>query len=166
MKNWLKVLVLGIVSITFILLLIRAFSAKQLDDVSPEIPCQEKLLENSDILYIIPLFNNQSIAENKEWCSYILSLNKTLGMHGVYHAYQEFLEDRDKEYVQRGMIEFEKCFNITPKYFEPPQLAISKNNKVLVESLMIRHGYFQQITHKVYHCNNSGKYPNWLIRVI
>ena len=69
-----------------VLFLIRFFSHRELDDVTPGIQCDDSLLKKSDVLWIIPDFNNTSVANDKSWCDYIISLNKTLGMHGVYHS--------------------------------------------------------------------------------
>jgi predicted deacetylase len=147
-------------------LLLRYLSSRQLDDVSPEIQCDEALLEKSDILYVIPKFDNSPISENKEWCSYILSLNKTLAMHGVYHIYQEFKVDRTETYLQEGIEEFEKCFGKKPDRFKPPQLVVSKNNKRLIKEHMKLNFYLNEIFHKSYHCNDTGKYSNSFIDVI
>ena len=159
-KRYIVVLFLLVIVVFFF---IRFFSPKQLDDVSPEIPCDKELLDKADILYVIPKFNNKSISENKSWCKEIYSLNKTLALHGVYHTYKEFLRDRDEEYLQEGIDIFKECFNFTPRRFKPPQLEISKKNKRLVKRKMKLDLFFNQIFHKVYHCNDSGRFPNWFI---
>ena len=128
-----------------ILFLIRLFSKKQLDDASPEIPCEQSLLKKADIIYVIPKFNNKSIAENKSWCEQIKKLNKKLALHGVYHTYNEFLEERDEEYLNEGISVFEQCFNETPKRFKPPQLKMSKNNKRLIKQKMNLNLVFNQM---------------------
>ena len=157
-------IVLGVIILIGLLFLIRVFSERQLDDVSPEIPCDEKLLVKSDVLFIIPKFKNNSISENPEWCEKILRLNKTLAMHGVKHTYREFLEDRDVEYLQEGIEIFEKSFGYRPTIFKPPQLAIStEGKKVVRKSGMELDLMLNQIFHKVYHCNDSGRFPNWFI---
>lgn len=165
--NLLFIILIIILLPIIILFLIRAFSEKQLDDVSPEIPCEPELLNKADVFYIIPKFNNKSIAENKEWCKEILKLNKKLALHGIYHTYHEFLTTKNQDYFQEGVTLFEHCFNQKPKTFKPPQLKISKTNKQLIKkSGMKLHTYFNQITHKVYHCNDSGKFPNWVVDLI
>ena len=151
----------------FSFILLRNITSKGLDDVTPQIPCEENYLENLDTLWIIPLFNNHSIAENKTWCEKILSLNKTLGMHGVYHTYNEFYALRNETYIQEGITEFEKCFGFKPKLFEAPQLALSKENKNILEKLNLEiKSNAYQISHKIYHCNNTGKFSNRLIDFI
>ena len=149
--------------VPIILFLIHLILPRQLDDISPEIPCSQELLEKADIFYVIPKFNNKSIAENKEWCKKIIAMNKTLRLHGVYHEYNEFLTDRNEEHLLEGMTIFEKCFNQIPTAFKPPQLVISKNNKKLIKSKMKLNLYLNQIFHKVYHCNNSGRIKNQII---
>lgn len=155
--------ILIISALAISLFLIRAFSPKQLDDVSPEIQCNSELLEKSDILYVIPKYNSKSISENTQWCNQISSLNKTLALHGVYHTYGEFGVDRNKEYLEKGVIEFKNCFNEKPERFKPPQLNITKNNKILIKNEMKLDHILNQIFHKSYHCNDAGRLPNWFI---
>jgi len=152
-----------ILLLIIVLFLIRFFSEKQIDDVSPEIPCEPSLLKKVDVLYVIPKFNDKSIAENKSWCEQIKGLDKKLAMHGVYHTYNEFLEDRNEEYLNEGITIFEQCFGFYPEKFKPPQLEISKNNKKLIKQKMNLDALFNQIFHKVYHCNDSGGASNNLV---
>lgn len=155
--------IIAVIAILAIVFLIRLFSARQLDDVSPGIPCDSSLLKKSNVLYVIPKFDNISILENKTWCEYILGLNKTLELHGVYHTYQEFNMNRDENYLNEGIKIFESCFNKTPDRFKPPHLAISKENKKMISKRMKLDLYFNQILHKVYHCNDSGRFKNKVI---
>ncbi|MBU0760487.1 MAG: hypothetical protein KJ600_00255 [Nanoarchaeota archaeon] len=149
--------------IPFSLFLLRATSQKQLDDLSPEIPCSENLIEKSDVLWVIPKFNNISI-QDKEWCDYILSLNKTLGLHGVYHTYEEFQTPRSQDYLNEGITAFENCFHFKPEIFKPPQLKISKENKQLIKNSGLKlKTQANQLTHKVYHCSDTGKFSNRFI---
>jgi hypothetical protein len=161
----LAILSIIIVLFVFILYLVRFFSHTEIDDISPDIPCSMDLLDKSDYLLIIPKFNNHSIAENKTWCNFILSLNKTLYLHGVTHIYEEFKTERSGDYLQEGIDIFKECFGFYPKEFKPPQLAISNNNKKLIRSNMKLYGKFNQLTHKVYHCNDSST-PNWFIDLV
>ncbi len=161
------VIVLVIISLVIIILIIRLINPRELDDVSPEIPCPELEKYNPDILYVIPFYNNKPISENKTWCSYILSLNKTFAMHGVYHEYREFLyQNISQEELEKGINEFEECFVYKPIMFKPPQLKISEENKKLIKenNLKLR-TEFNQITHKTYHCNNSGRINNKIIEL-
>jgi predicted deacetylase len=146
------------------LFLIRAFSERELDDVSPGINCEKQLLEKSEVLWIIPNFNNKPISEDKEWCKEILSLNKTLGMHGVNHTFREFGTERNQEYLEEGMQIFEECFGYKPTMFKPPQLKIAEENKKLIKNNgLILKGMPNQFFHKVYHCGTYGEKTNWRI---
>lgn len=150
----------------FIIFLIRLFSPTEIDDLSPEIPCYEIEKYNPDILWIIPEYNNSKISENKTWCDEILKLNKTLGMHGITHTYEEFSNQITQEQLQEGIQVFENCFNFTPTMFKPPQLKISEENIKLIKqnNLTLKTKNNQRI-HKVYHCNDSGPYKNWFINL-
>lgn len=156
------IILMGIIS----LFLIRYFSARQLDDVTPGIQCDKYLLEKADIYFVIPKFSNSGISENKEWCSYILSLNKSLALHGVYHTYEEFKVDRTQSYLQEGIQEFEKCFGKKPESFKPPQMVISENNKKLIKKQMKLNYYLSEVLHKTYHCNDTGRFSNRFIEII
>ncbi len=162
-KTFLIVLIV-IIFLFLALFLIRFFSAREIDDVTLEIPCSEELLNKSDILWVVPLFENVSIADNPSWCNYIKALNKTLGLHGVEHRFKEFETDRDEEYLQRGIVIFELCFGFKPKMFKPPQLKISENNKALIEKMGLELKWpVNQFIHKVYHCNDTGMFSNKFI---
>ncbi|MEK6945288.1 MAG: DUF2334 domain-containing protein [Nanoarchaeota archaeon] len=158
---------LVILMAVFVFFLIRLLNTRELDDVSPGIECEQKLYNKAHVLWVIPKFNSISISENKTWCKDILSLNKTLGMHGVTHEYEEFGSDKSQEYFDEGVKVFEKCFGEKPTMFKPPQLKISENNKKLIKnnnlSLL---GNINQITHKVYHCNDSDIIKNWMVDII
>ncbi len=143
---------------------IRAFSETQIDDVTPGIPCEQGLLDKSDVLFVVPKFNGSEIGTNDEWCEKMLLLGKKLEMHGVYHNYNEFYTPRDENYINEGVIEFTRCFGEKPKGFKAPQLAFSAENRRMIKGMgMSVYGYWNQLTHKVYHCNDSGVLPNWMI---
>jgi predicted deacetylase len=166
-KRRIKIFLIFLAILFFLILtlfLVRAFSLRELDDVSPEIICEKGLLEKSSTLWIIPKYNNQPISENREWCDEILSLNKTLGMHGVSHEFREFGIERNQAYLEKGMQIFEECFGYKPTMFKPPQLKISEENRKLIEeNNMILKEEANQIFHKVYHCGEYGEKRNWLI---
>ncbi|PJE81730.1 hypothetical protein COU58_00925 [Candidatus Pacearchaeota archaeon CG10_big_fil_rev_8_21_14_0_10_32_42] len=153
-----------VLSLILILFSLRLTGRVELDDVTPEIPCENELIEKSDVLWIIPNFENKSIAENKTWCQKILSLNKTLGMHGIEHNYMEFSKEITTEELQRGREIFKECFEDYPLMFKPPQLAISSESKKVVKESgmkLMRGG--NQLIHKVYHCNDSDIIKNSFI---
>jgi len=160
----LKYILIILVLFIFLWFFARMVNSKEIDDVSPGIFCEKEYLMKSDVLWVIPKFENKSIAENKSWCEYVLSLNKTLGLHGVLHEYEEFGEIRNQDYLDEGMDMFEECFGFKPVMFKPPQLKIIKENKNLVQknSLMFK-GKWNQGVHKVYHCNDTGMISNEFI---
>jgi predicted deacetylase len=164
-----KVIVILLILVIFVvfLFLIRLVSPSEIDDVTPGINCPEIAIYNPNTLYVIPHYNNNSISENNEWCKYILSLNKTLELHGITHIYREFLyKDISQIELTNGILEFEKCFNKTPEMFKPPQLVISNKNKKLIKNNNLKlQTRFNQITHKVYHCNDSDKIPNRIVNI-
>jgi predicted deacetylase len=158
-------IVIGIILFLVIaLFFIRLFSERQVDDVSPDMNCEDSILKKADVFYVVPDFKNKSITDNKEWCNKMLAMNKTLALHGVYHTYNEFSQDRASEYLKKGVSDFKLCFNQIPIRFKPPQLAISDNNKRLIlENNMQLDLNLNQLFHKVYHCNNSGRLSNKFI---
>ena len=166
MKKLIFISILSIIFLAVIILIVRANSAVDLDDVSPGIQCNDILLEKSDILYIIPEFENKSIAENKTWCDEILAMNKTLALHGVYHTYNEFKSERDEKYLQEGIEIFKECFNKSPDSFKPPQMEISNQNKKLIKSKMRLDYYTHSLLHKAYHCNDTGYFSNRFMDII
>jgi hypothetical protein len=156
---WILMILFALILLLFI---IRYFSPIHLDDLHPNIPCDEELIKKSSYLSVIPKYNNESIANNKEWCSYIKSFNKSLVIHGVYHTYNEFYTPRDVNYISEGKEIFINCFNFSPSEFKAPQLALSKENEhMLKEKFNLKiYTKFNQIFHKVYHCNDSGVVSN------
>ena len=164
MKKKILISLLTIILLISILFLIRLTSPKEIDDVSPEIPCSQNYLEKSTILWVIPKFNNKPISENQTWCQEILNLNKTLGLHGITHEFQEFNTNKNQEYLEEGIKIFEDCFGFKPDMFKPPQLKISSENKKLIKKNGIKLKLnFNQIIHKVYHCENTGTFSNKII---
>jgi len=159
------IFLLSIYLLLILLFFIRLISPRQIDDFSPEIPCDQRLIDKADVLYVIPKYNNKSISENQAWCDYTLSLNKELALHGLYHTYEEFATDRDESYLQESIDIFTECFNQPPKRFKPPQIKISENNAKMISKKMKLDYKLNQIFHKVYHCNDSGKYKNYLIDI-
>lgn len=155
----------AIVTILIFIGIARAVLPRQIDDVNPIRFCDTDLLERSDVLLIIPLMGNVSIADNPDWCEEILSLNKTLAMHGVSHTEKEFAHPRDEAYVKKGMDEFNKCFGFYPSVFGAPELALSRENKEMLHrmnfTVMSKSHY---LTHKVYHCTDYEK-KSWLVKL-
>lgn len=159
---------LAILAIIVILFLIRLITPTEIDDVTPGISCPEMEKYNPDVLYVVPDFENHPISKNQEWCKEILSLNKEVQLHGINHTYREFKYlNITQENLEFGISEFEECFNNTPEKFKPPQLALSNSNKELIKNnnLQLRN-LFNQLTHKVYHCNDSDIISNRWVKII
>lgn len=159
-----NLILLGIFVLGFSLFLIRLILPSQLDDVNPLMNCTEEELESADEYYVVPKFSNISILEINGWCRNISSRDKKLFMHGVYHTYEEFGIYRDKEYFSEGVWIFEKCFGFRPNRFKPGQLAWIKDNSWIKDNIDVDL-FWNQLFHKVYHCGDTGLFPNWMIKV-
>lgn len=160
MKKWLFVLIPFV--LIFVLFFIRLFSHVEVDDVSSSVPCEEWILEEADVYYVIPQFDG--IVNNESWCNDILSMNKELAIHGVTHEYKEFETFRDKDYLNVGINDFVNCFGFSPEKFKPPNLRWTTENNWILDELDVEF-WPNQFTHKVYHCNDTGIFPNWFIRI-
>lgn len=162
MKKVLKVFLIVILILLIALFLLRSVNPKEIDDIHPNRFCEQEYIEKSDILWVMPMYENISIAKNKTWCSEILKLNKTLGMHGITHEFHEFSNTINESELIFAKSEFKSCFGYEPTLFKPPYLRLSYENKIMLEknNFTIKK-YFNQNTHKVYHCQNSGTFPNW-----
>jgi predicted deacetylase len=159
-----KVIIVILVVFLFIWV-IRIFSDRHLDDISPGIECDIELIEKSDILFVIPKYSNQSISDNMSWCENVLEFDKELAMHGVYHTYEEFLEGRSKEYLNEGINIFEECFGFEPESFKAPQMELSRENKKIIRERIKIVGKINQIFHKTYHCEDTGILSNRFIDI-
>ena len=160
MKKW-WIILLSVV-VVFFLFFVRLVLPSQIDDVSPGIDCEDYLLDWADVYYVIPKFENVSVDE--VWCNWILERDKELSMHGVYHFYEEFGVERDVDYLNKGIKIFEDCFGFEPERFKPPQLEFAESNDWMRERMEIDL-IWNQIFHKVYHCGDTGVFPNWFIRI-
>jgi hypothetical protein len=134
----------------------------QIDDVSSSIPCENWLLEKANVYYVIPRFNGTP--NNKSWCEEILNRNKELAIHGVTHEYKEFSVYRNNEYLDIGLNDFKECFGFYPEKFKAPNLAWNNKNNWIKNKMEIQ-VLWNQITHKVYHCNDTGLIPNNIIKI-
>ena len=156
---WVGCVVLGLVVGLFF---VRLVGSRHIDDVNPLMNCSIEYLEKADILYVVPYFDGVMVNESREWCDYVLSLDREIGMHGIRHSYREFFYDVSLEDLELGMGIFESCFGFRPSRFKAPQLKLSNENRELVEGFgMEVDGKLSQIFRKVYHCNDSGIMPNW-----
>jgi len=162
MKSYKKTFLIIILIIFVLLFLIRLINPRQIDDVSPGIYCEQKYLEKADILWVIPMYNSTPISNNQTWCEEIKTLNKTLGMHGIQHYYNEFEDNLTNKQIEEGIKIFEDCFGYRPEIFKSPKLATSEENKIKLYQQNLRlKAYSNQLFNKVYHCSNTGTFPNW-----
>ena len=159
-----------VIIVPVFLIIVRLILPSWMDDVTPSRLCDERLLSKSRVLMVIPLngdplYDNRSIADDPVWCEHIQELNKTLGMHGIYHTENEFMYARDKNYIKLGMEEFNKCFGFYPNIFEAPQLSLSRENeKILREMNFTIIKLPHLIMHKEYHCTDYEN-KSWLVKL-
>jgi len=171
MKKRIKLLLVLLVLLLIIiaeanLLMIRAFNPSELDDIHPYISCSEEYLKQADIIWIIPKFNGIKISDNQTWCMEILKLDKEIGLHGLTHEYMEFANETKENEIKEAIDIFEDCFKFKPEMFKAPQLKLSKENaKLIKQHNMTIHGKLNSITHKIYHCNNTGVFSNDFIEI-
>jgi hypothetical protein len=141
------------------LVISRECSPREIDDVHHKIPCKQDLLDDATWLWVIPLYDNVPISEDKEYCQKLISSGKKLGMHGVKHTLAEFAQDVTPEYLEAGIVAFEAAFGYKPTHFKPPKIMITAKNAELVRAKgMTLHNRFQQLIHKVYHCEDHGRH--------
>ncbi len=153
-----------IVSIILLIMLTRIILPSEIDDIHPLISCPEIEEYAPKVLYVIPKYQGEKISDYPEWCEKILSLNKTLALHGYKHEYKEYNNEITRDQIEESIEIFEDCFGFKPELFKPPHLAISRENKKLLKeyNLSIK-VYLNQMTRKVYHCNDAGVFSNKLI---
>lgn len=157
-----QIFVLGIFVLVIGLFFIRLVLPSQIDDVTPGISCEEELLDWADVYFVIPKF--EGVAIEREWCEGILKRDKELALHGVYHTFEEFGVYRNEEYFGEGVRIFEECFGEEVVRFKPGQLEWVKENDWVKAEVEVEL-FWNQLFHKVYHCEDTGIFPNWFIRV-
>jgi len=132
-----------VLSVFLALFLIRIRNPIHYDDVffsKEPINYNKYYFKNSDIYFIIPKYNNDSILNYPEECKrlkeYAQKNNKTLALHGLTHLRDdeedmlqcEFLADKTDEEIKKGVNIFIKAFGFKPKYFKAPCYKINSNN--------------------------------------
>ena len=134
------------------------------DDFHPEKSC-DAITRKSDVLYVMPFFNNKPLTDYPEWCVQILSLNKTLGLHGITHEYHEFLKPIQTKQLTEAIDIFEQCFGYKPTLFKPPYNKISPENEILVHEFNMTVYDTTYILHPYCHCTPGPimKILNWII---
>lgn len=136
-----------------ILLSLRHNLPRELDDVHPLLtPVDDPYIQRSEWLWVIPLYMHQPLSDYPEWIQGIKATGKKLGLHGVYHTFDEFGTDVNANYLQRGIDEFERAFGYKPTHFKAPRLHTTAHNEQLIaDAHMISRTRWQQIIHTVYH---------------
>mgnify|MGYP005866938633 CR=1 FL=1 len=162
MKKELKLISVVIASLLITIFILRLTTPKEIDDIHPNWPCEKEYIEKSEILWIMPMFNNSPISENKTWCEKMRNTNKSFGLHGIQSWYREFNEEINETHLIKAIEEYKQCLGEKPTMFKAPALKITKENKKLIKkyNMTLRTPYHQTI-HKVYHCQNTGVFPNW-----
>jgi len=133
MKKTFKIILIIILSLLFVIFLMRLINPREIDDINPHRVCEQEYIEKADILWVIPMYKGISIAENKTWCNNLLKLNKTLGMHGITHSYHEFDYPINESDLIHAKEEFKSCFGREPTMFKPPYLRLSSENRRLLK---------------------------------
>ena len=125
------------------------------DDITPISSCPE-LIEKSDLLFVIPDYENNSLDKYPQWCAEMRSLNKTFALHGITHQYHEFNNNIDREELEEALTIFEQCFGYKPTLVRPPNNKISPENKELLESFNLTLYRDTYLLHPYCHCQPSG----------
>ena len=135
------------------------------DDITPISSCKQ-IMQKSDILFVIPNYKGNSLDNYPRWCEEKRTLNKTIGLHGITHEYQEFLKPVNKAELGKAINSFENCFGYKPTLFRPPYNKISPENKALVESFNMTLYKDNYLLHPYCHCEPHGrmKILNWVRR--
>lgn len=143
------------------IIVFRLVGSRQIDGVNPYMYCSEVELSKVDVFYVAPLYKGVPINESRAWCDYILSFDKEIYMYGVKGSYEELSKNIAREEVSYGMDIFESCFGFRPERIKPPQLVLNDyNEKMLGEVDLNVDIFYNQLFHKVYHCGDSGFFPN------
>ena len=152
-RTWVRI---GIVVILLILALnLMSRNDKIVDDVIPTDECL-RMAESSDLIFVIPNYEDNSLENKDSWCEAMRELNKTIGMHGITHKYHEFGKNVSEAELKEGIELFEDCFGYKPKIFRPPYNLISPENEAKVEAwnmTVYKKRYFLQ---PYCHCQPHG----------
>ena len=124
-----------------IFLIIRQIRSIGYDDVHQNIPQNYKFIDKSDMLFVIPKFENVPLTNDMNFVDKIKSKNKILGMHGVTHSPEgifikaEFGYPVSEEKIKEGMDIFENAFGYKPQYFKAPCYNLLPENQKIIEKL-------------------------------
>lgn len=161
MKKGVKITIYALITLIFALFLLRLTTPREIDDIHPNWDCEQKYINKSTYLWIMPMWNNSPISKNTDWCEQMRNSNHKFGMHGIQSWYREFNEPINEIQLKQAINEYEKCLGEKPTLFKAPALKITKDNKELIEKYnMTLRTSFHQTIHKVYHCQDTGVFPN------
>jgi hypothetical protein len=122
-------------------LVVRQLRCVGYDDVHQNITQNYKYIDKSDMLFVIPKFENVPLTDNMNFVQKIKNKNKILGMHGVTHSPEgiftkaEFGYPVKEETIKEGMDIFENAFGYKPKYFKAPCYNLLPENQIKIEKL-------------------------------
>ncbi|MFH0808197.1 MAG: hypothetical protein V1888_01105 [archaeon] len=159
-----RVFSLVVLGLVLFLFFVRLILPSQVDDVSPFMNCSDEVLGLGDVYFVVPKFGGIDVSEDLAWCNYILDKDKELAMHGVSHEFGEFGIVRDKVYFGEGVEIFERCFGFAPVRFKPGQLKWNVKNDWIRDEVDVDF-FWNQVFHKVYHCGDTGMFPNWVVKI-
>lgn len=125
------------------------------DDITPVSSC-DNLIEKSDILFVIPDYEDNSLDKYSEWCERMRKFDKKVGLHGINHEYHEFSKPIEREELEGAISVFENCFGYKPTFFRPPYNKISAENEALVKSFNMTVYRDTYLTHPYCHCEPKG----------
>ena len=180
-----RIFVLGVLVLVVVLFFTRLILPSQVDDVNPLMGCSfapnghdpagPDVLELADVYFVVPKFDG--VAIEREWCERMKKRASSAGsglgvgdwedrlaMHGVYHTYREFEVARDEAYFDEGVGIFRECFGFEPERFKAGNLAWTGENDWIKDEVEVDL-FWNQVFHKVYHCGDSGVFPNWFVGV-
>lgn len=156
---WIVLLLAGVAVVLGVTLMVhREMSPREIDDIHPRISCQDHLLDDSTWWWVIPYYNDEPLTAHPEWVERVKRSGRKLGLHGIRHTYAEFNVDVSREYIQKGIDEFERAFGYKPTEFKPPKMQVTPHNLKLLKDMGLNvHTSWQQLIHKVHHCEDQGR---------
>ncbi len=141
-----KLFICIIILLMFSLYIIRKYNKVHYDDLTPSLKVNYNYLDKSDIIFVIPKYNDVPITDYPEFIKKIKKYaddnNKELAMHGVTHSPEgyfikaEFGYPLTYEYIKEGIDIFENAFGYKPKKFKAPCYNLHPHNKKILNSFI------------------------------
>ena len=158
--------IVTIITLLFIIYIIRKFNKVHYDDLTPLIETNYIYLDKSNIIFIIPKYNNIPLTNYPDFIDKIKKYskinNKELAMHGVTHSPEGFISTAEFgypltfEYIKEGIDIFESAFGYKPKKFKAPCYNLHPKNKEILEKLNIEIiDVDSLLLNKLYHNDNT-----------